>query len=224
MASSQVTLHSEEGATWCADAPRKEVTDLLVSRMQVASLLQWIRTMWPMSDDARRADLVFVHPFDVDERDPIGPGAADRSPASSRALTARAPRTRAFRSWIEPAQPGDARQVFLDDLDRLTSQHRRSRTPDAPIGRTLDAEREAVQRRRGDAMPTSDHVPARGEVADTLAQRAITPRRACQWRARPPRGTWYAPRRSLAGRARGARDRTVGRGSRRVRRRAACTA
>src|SRR5512147_2890474 len=40
------------------------MTDLLVSRMQVASLLEGVRTTWTMSGDTRGAHLVFVHPVD----------------------------------------------------------------------------------------------------------------------------------------------------------------
>jgi hypothetical protein len=64
----------------CAAPSREEVTVLLESRMQVASLLKLVRTTWPMSDDAGCAN-VFVHPVDVDERNRLVLPLTDGLPA-----------------------------------------------------------------------------------------------------------------------------------------------
>jgi hypothetical protein len=42
------------------------MTELLVPRVQVAVLLEWIRTTRPMSGDAGCAHLVFIHPVEVE--------------------------------------------------------------------------------------------------------------------------------------------------------------
>src|SRR5690349_16241697 len=89
--------------------------DLLVSRVQVASLLQRIGTTWPMSRDARVAHLVFVEPIDVHERNPlVGVSLADLSPGHGFGRLRRRQRLRF--THASSLRNSAASGKFLDDL------------------------------------------------------------------------------------------------------------
>jgi hypothetical protein len=47
------------------------VTDLLIARVQMARLLERIRSTWSMSGDPGSTNLVFLHPVDLHERNPL---------------------------------------------------------------------------------------------------------------------------------------------------------